>query len=138
MCFDTMLAMWYSDKFCCICVKLSKSIKYIQALDILELLLNAAAIVLYLMFIRTSNLHLPLLVLVFGNLLAVGIRMVGNFLRWCGCGRLWTRSALSCARFFGLAIQVLLIAGQITFNWMVLVQNIRVEELPFMGKLVEG
>ena len=102
--FLTCWCCWDSDKTCCIFVRNQDSIKYIQLADWVELLVNVAALVGFLRF--SDTLLLPLVVVVLGNFLPLTIRLLGSFIRCCGCCKLWTRKAFLTTRVLGLLCQI--------------------------------
>ena len=116
MCIE-ILACCDSDKTCCIFFKNKHSIKYIQFVDWVELLLNLAALIYFLNYADT--LLLPILVVILGNFLPVSIRLLGSFIRWCGCFKLWTRKAFFSTRVFALVCQIVVLMSQICLTLLI-------------------
>ena len=98
--FLTCWAIYDSERTCCIFFKNEDSIKYIQLVDWVELVVNAAA--LYYFFNYANTLLLPFAVVVIGNVLPLSFRLLGSFIRWCGCCKLWTRKAFLSTRVLAL------------------------------------
>jgi hypothetical protein len=88
--------------------------------------------VLYLLSWHQTSLLLPVVIFLFGNAMPVLIRLVGNLLRWCGCCRLWTRSAFSYSRLLALICMFFLIVGQGVFSWQVLEDKLNLEDIPLL------
>ena len=63
-------------------------------------MVNVAALVLFMNYADT--MLLPFAVVVLGNFLPLAFRLVGSFIRWCGCFKLWTRKAFLSTRVLAL------------------------------------
>ena len=98
--FLTCWCLCDQEQTCCIFIRNAASIKYIQLADWVELVVTVTAVVLYVTYADT--LLLPFAVVLLGNLLPLSIKLMGSFLRWCGCFKLWTRKAFLSTRVIAL------------------------------------
>ena len=113
MCFiEVICAICKSDKSCCLCLKIGKSLKLIHFIDFLEAGVSIALIYFYWTMKRETITYVPWVLLLFGNLLPIVLRLLGAVLRGCGVLRLWTRQAVFCARLWALLFQLAVLSIQ--------------------------
>ena len=113
MCFiEVCCSIWRSEKSCCLCINIGKSLKFIHFVDFIEAGVSAALIYFYWTMKRETITYVPWVLLLFGNLLPIILRLLGASMRGCGVLRLWTRQAVFCARLWALLFQLSVLAIQ--------------------------
>lgn len=111
MCFfEVFCALCRSDKSCCCCLKVRKSLKAIYLLDLLEAALFATLAYFYMTKRHTITL-VPWVVILAGNCFCVFLRLFGAMVRCCGALRLWTRHFFYCTRLWALIFMFLFLAA---------------------------
>lgn len=102
MCFiEVCCSIYNSEKYCCFFINSKGALKYLHLIDFIELIINIALIYFYL----TKDLsitYVPWILLLFGNLISLTLRILGALLRGCGAFRLWTRQAMFCSRLWAI------------------------------------